>query len=120
VGERDGIAGVTGMEASEQSRAPEPREPNPPRYWFPAKRYGWGWGMPCAWQGWLVLVGYLGLMVGVARLCPPEKSVLGFVAAVLGTAFDQHSAKRPDSREGVALPANNRVPVARRGFCRGA
>jgi hypothetical protein len=83
VGEGDGIAGVTGMEASEQSRAPEPREPDSPRYWFPAKRYGWGWGMPCAWQGWLVLVGYLGLMVGAARLCPPEKSVMGFVAAVL-------------------------------------
>lgn len=23
-------------------------------YWFPAKRYGWGWGFPCCWQGWLV------------------------------------------------------------------
>ena len=21
------------------------------RYWFPAKRYGWGWGFPSAWQG---------------------------------------------------------------------
>ena len=37
-------------------------------------------------------------MVGTARLCPPEKSLAGFVAAVLGIAFDQHSAKRPDSR----------------------
>lgn len=25
-------------------------------YWFPAKRYGWGWSLPCAWQGWVVLV----------------------------------------------------------------
>jgi hypothetical protein len=83
VGEGDGVAGVDGVAVSEQSRAPEPREPSPPRYWFPAKRYGWGWGMPCAWQGWLVLVGYLGLMVTAARLCPPEKSVLGFGAAVL-------------------------------------
>jgi hypothetical protein len=22
------------------------------RYWFPAKRYGWGWGIPSTWQGW--------------------------------------------------------------------
>jgi hypothetical protein len=22
--------------------------------WFIAKRYGWGWGLPCAWQGWVV------------------------------------------------------------------
>lgn len=83
MGEGAGIAGVGGVEASEQSRAPETREPNPPRYWFPAKRYGWGWGLPCTWQGWLVLVGYLGLMVGAARLCPPEKSMMGFAAAVL-------------------------------------
>ena len=27
--------------------------------WFPAKRYGWGWGLPIAWQGWAVLVGWL-------------------------------------------------------------
>lgn len=31
-----------------------------PRFWFPAKAYGWGWGIPCAWQGWVVLVAYLG------------------------------------------------------------
>jgi hypothetical protein len=30
-----------------------------PRYWFPAKRYGWGWGPPCSWQGWVVLILYL-------------------------------------------------------------
>ena len=23
-------------------------------YWFPARHYGWGWGLPSAWQGWLV------------------------------------------------------------------
>jgi hypothetical protein len=21
-------------------------------YWFRAKRYGLGWGLPCSWQGW--------------------------------------------------------------------
>jgi hypothetical protein len=84
VGERDGIAGVTGMEASEQSRTPDlPDASNPPRYWFPAKRYGWGWGMPCAWQGWLVLAAYLALMVCIARLRPPEKKVAGFTLAVV-------------------------------------
>jgi hypothetical protein len=29
------------------------------RYWFPAKRYGWGWGPPATWQGWAVLAVYL-------------------------------------------------------------
>jgi hypothetical protein len=27
-----------------------------PSYWFPAKRYGWGWGLPRVWQGWAVMV----------------------------------------------------------------
>jgi hypothetical protein len=30
-----------------------------PEYWFPAKRYGWGWGPPIRWQGWVVLVSWL-------------------------------------------------------------
>jgi hypothetical protein len=30
-----------------------------PRYWFPRKRYGWGWGLPSCWQGWVVLVAYV-------------------------------------------------------------
>jgi len=30
--------------------------------WFPAKRYGWGWGLPVAWQGWVVLLGYIVLL----------------------------------------------------------
>jgi hypothetical protein len=25
-------------------------------YWSPAKRYGWGWGPPATWQGWLVIL----------------------------------------------------------------
>jgi hypothetical protein len=32
-----------------------------PKYWFPAKRYGWGWGFPVTWQGWLALAVFLGL-----------------------------------------------------------
>ena len=34
-----------------------------PKYWFPAKRYGWGWSLPCAWQGWVVLIVYLALII---------------------------------------------------------
>lgn len=32
------------------------------KYWFPAKRYGWGWGLPSSWQGWAAFVAYLGLL----------------------------------------------------------
>lgn len=23
------------------------------QYWFKPKKYGWGWGLPATWQGWL-------------------------------------------------------------------
>ena len=35
----------------------------PSRYWFPAKRYGWGWGPPVTWEGWVVLAVYTVLLV---------------------------------------------------------
>ena len=34
-----------------------------PGYWFPAKRYGWGWGPPCTWQGWLIFILYFALII---------------------------------------------------------
>lgn len=33
------------------------------RPWFPRKRFGYGWGLPDTVQGWLVLIGYFGLML---------------------------------------------------------
>ena len=32
------------------------------KYWFHAKRYGWGWGLPSSWQGWVVFIAYFGLL----------------------------------------------------------
>ncbi len=44
------------------------------KIWFPAKRYGWGWGPPVTWQGWLVLFGYLALSVlGAVFFFPPRQ-----------------------------------------------
>jgi hypothetical protein len=37
--------------------------------WFPARRWGWGWGLPIAWQGWLVYATYGGLLVA-GKSCP--------------------------------------------------
>ena len=31
--------------------------------WFPAKRYGVGWGLPVTWQGWIVLLSYFLLVL---------------------------------------------------------
>ena len=32
--------------------------------WFAPKRYGYGAGLPIAWQGWGLLLGYVALMIG--------------------------------------------------------
>ena len=53
-----------------------------PRYWFPAKRYGWGWGPPRTWQGWLVLAGYVLGLAATVLLVPPEGRVTEFLICV--------------------------------------
>jgi hypothetical protein len=36
------------------------------KIWFPAKKYGWGWGPPNCWQGWIVLlVWFVALAAGI-------------------------------------------------------
>jgi hypothetical protein len=54
------------------------------KYWFPAKRYGWGWGLPSTRQGWLVLIAYIvsvGLLAGLAL---PGFHPIVFGAGTLG------------------------------------
>jgi hypothetical protein len=47
----------------------------PKRYWFHAKRYGYGWGLPATWEGWVVFVGYLAAVFGGLALFPPDQSM---------------------------------------------
>jgi hypothetical protein len=51
-----------------------------PNHWFPAKRYGWGWGLPVRWQGWVVLTAYIGLLSLCAWFVPPHRSQAMFFA----------------------------------------
>jgi len=53
-----------------------------PRYWFPAKRHGWGWGLPCAWQGWVVLITYLVLVLGGIPFIQVSKGSALYIAYV--------------------------------------
>jgi hypothetical protein len=52
------------------------------KYWFPAKRYGWGWGIPSSWQGWLVLAAFVGLLVVGSFLLPPSAMLGAYLAYV--------------------------------------
>ena len=60
---------------------------NPPsKYWFPAKRYGWGWGIPSTWQGWVVLTLFaVSLAVGFL-VFPPQASAVPFLVYTSGLA----------------------------------
>ena len=53
-----------------------------PQYWFPAKTYGWGWGLPNRWQGWVVLGVYVALLIVGAALFRPRIHPLTFVLYV--------------------------------------
>ena len=51
-------------------------------YWFRAKRYGWGWGLPATWQGWVVLVAFVALLVLGSNIFPPHKQIWSYLAYV--------------------------------------
>ncbi|MBX3627983.1 MAG: hypothetical protein KF892_23440 [Rhizobacter sp.] len=59
---------------------------NQPQYWFPAKRYGWGWGVPSAWQGWAVLVAFF-VLLGVGSLFLPQWGSTLFVGYAVGLSL---------------------------------
>jgi uncharacterized membrane protein YhaH (DUF805 family) len=61
---------------------------DPRRYWFPAKRYGWGWGLPSTWQGWVVLLAFVvSLAVSARRLLPQDPARFGLVAVITSVVF---------------------------------
>jgi len=51
----------------------------PKTYWFPAKRYGWGWGPPVVWQGKAVLVVFVALLVLGALMLLPHYGEVKFI-----------------------------------------
>lgn len=55
------------------------------RPWFSAKRYGYGAGLPIAWQGWLILALHMLVMIGLAVLLRdrPVALVIGVTLAAL-------------------------------------
>ena len=54
-----------------------------PKWWFPRKTFGWGWGLPSTWQGWAVFLAFL-FLLGVGG--PLASSVLGKTAAIVVVA----------------------------------
>lgn len=56
------------------------------KIWFPVKRSGMGWGLPCCWQGWAVLLIYIALIVSARRVVEPAyyaAYILGLTAILI-------------------------------------
>ena len=54
------------------------------KYWFRAKRYGCGWGLPLTWKGWLSYSSYIGLIVIFTFIFPPDKKFAAFMLSTCG------------------------------------
>ena len=63
------------------------------RYWFAAKRYGWGWGLPLTWQGWVVYAAWVAASVEAGIFFKPAHSpfrmlvVLALIASLIGICY---------------------------------
>jgi hypothetical protein len=63
-------------------------------YWFAAKRFGWGWGLPLTWQGWLVYALWFAMLFGSIpflhlrqHLFGPIAFLIGMTAVLLGICY---------------------------------
>jgi hypothetical protein len=75
--------------------------PEPKKFWFPAKRYGWGWGFPVTWQGWLVLVGFLVLLDVGTYAFPPGRRLFLFVGYMVAIISALAGVLRAKSEPGA-------------------
>jgi hypothetical protein len=53
--------------------------PENKQFWFPAKQYGWGWGPPTVWQGWVVIAIFVLALLGGAVLLLPSFGPVAFI-----------------------------------------
>jgi hypothetical protein len=61
----------------------------PKRFWFPAKRYGWGWGFPITWQGWIAFgIFFLLALAGPFAFSPAREASAFFIyMLIISVAF---------------------------------
>lgn len=51
-------------------------------HWFHVKSFGWGWGLPSKWQGWVVLAAYVALVFGSRYFVLTPIIRLAFIIAI--------------------------------------
>lgn len=57
------------------------------RHWFEPKRYGYGAGLPVAWQGWVLLGLFVGGLAGAGLLFMPDDPVSFFAVTLVLTGI---------------------------------
>lgn len=75
-------------------------EAEKPTFWFPAKRYGWGWGLPVRWQGWVIFLLYFASICAGIKYFQPRNDVAGFtigfaIATVIFIAIVAWKGEKP-------------------------
>ena len=66
------------------------------KFWFHAKSYGFGWGMPARWQGWVAILVYLGLLTAAILFAPPvARWIYVIVLSVLFIVLVIFTGERP-------------------------
>ncbi|MEG3089052.1 hypothetical protein [Sphingomonas sp. PB4P5] len=53
--------------------------------WFEAKRFGYGAGLPVAWQGWVLLGAYIALVIGLSFVLKPPHPVPYYAVVIVAT-----------------------------------
>ncbi|HCG6123154.1 TPA: hypothetical protein NJ077_004673 [Vibrio parahaemolyticus] len=51
--------------------------------WFQRKQYGWGWGLPNVWQGWVVYGVYVASLFVFSAYVDPKAHILGWLLGVV-------------------------------------
>ena len=69
-------------------------EDNP---WFAAKTYGYGWGLPATWQGWVTVGIYVALLTAalIALTTPTARLVCAVVLTIVFVGIVAWKGERP-------------------------
>ncbi len=55
--------------------------------WFRVKRYGLGAGLPCSWEGWALLAGFMAIVIGSGVAFAERRPALHIGVVLASTAI---------------------------------
>lgn len=67
------------------------------RYWFKAKRYGYGWGLPATIEGWVLLIAFLVLTVAAIAVLPGAWAAIVIALLACGLVAICYATGEPPS-----------------------